>query len=117
MIHDTYKEGMPYEFFIRALRNCTEHEHNSHRANMSNLIGFELGDRLPYINGTKLLSDIKKWMKSAIEYAVQQNKFSSIALELKSYLPRVEAATTSTELLKICNDGMNLLQDWRTGES
>jgi hypothetical protein len=117
MLPNNYTKGMPYELFIRDLRSCTENEYGSHRSNMSNLLDFEQGINYPFINGKQLLPDIKEWMKSAIEYGIKQKKFSSIALELKSYLPRVEASTTSAELLKICNDGSNLLQDWRTGES
>jgi hypothetical protein len=111
MPQSDYIRSMSYESFIRKCRKYTVGDkHGAHRAIMNNLMDFDNGEKdTKYLKHEKTLADIKRWMKSATRAAIKDKDYISIRKQLKTFIPIIESATTSNQLLKICNDGMDLL--------
>lgn len=115
MEDSNYVKSHAYEHYITQARQCGRDEYGARNSHMLNLMWKESGNNaVAHLKHDKLLSDAKKYLLSATKYAVKERKLEKADKDLlKSYLPRIEAATESGELLEICEEGWEVLLKYK----
>lgn len=109
-----YQKSHDYEGFIRLARLSQTERLGCHYSYMNNLLNAEKGQNHTRSSRGRLLLDVKKYMTSALKFAVKRRLSKSDKDVLASYLPLIETASTGSELLEICNNGIEILVKYKS---
>ena len=114
MSNINYTKSYDFEFFISLARLCDPDEFGAHNSYMHNLMNKEEGEgQVSHLKHQKLLADVKRYMISATKFAIKR-KISKPDKEIFiRYLEEIETSSTSKELLKICDEGTEILLKYK----
>lgn len=110
-----YTNSFLYERFILNARKINdENKFDAHRGNMQSLMDAEAGKfKMPGYSHNRILKNVKKYMTSATKAAIKIRMNKADKEIVKSYLPAIDEATTSVELLAICKAGIEILLKYK----
>lgn len=112
--NNDYVRSHEYEHYIRAARLCRRDQFGAHNQEMLNVMwlekdGYITDERKHY----KFLKKVKENLLEATEYALNKHYITEKDKQiLRSFIPRINQAAVSEELLQVCSEGLDLLEKY-----
>ncbi len=114
MVRTNYVLSYQYENFISMALECGYGKHDFKNSDMENLMDKEDdASWAKHLNRKKTLQQVKKGMTKAITHACKRQLSQGDKKMLRDFLMRVESNDGSSELLVICNEGMDILRKYQ----